>query len=414
MRPNRPLISMRNPHAMIPVNSSCRLGSGDIVLALFLIVSLVACKDTPPKSTPAAVVTGAVPEGQLSSITLSRDAVTRLGIETVLLDSAAAAPTRTVGGEVLVPPGRALQVTAPVAGTVYALPGANIPVGGERVAPGQALVRLIALPPDLARTQQDVTVSQARLQQAQLEADRVASLFKDRLVAARDHDRAQADLAAARAAFDLATGQQRAGRGGSRRDSSGLSALIISSPDGGIVRAVNVGPGQAVAAGALLLEIIQLDRLWVRVPMYAGDVRLVKRSVEASVHGIDGAMTGAVLRGMPIAAPPSADAASSSVDLFFEVRGSALRPGERVGVTMQLAASDGRALMAPLSAIVRDIHGGAWVYEQTDSLTFSRRRVEVSRVIGSRAVLAHGPRVGTRIVTAGVAELFGTEFGTGT
>ena len=40
-----------------------------------------------------------------------------------------------------------------------------------------------------------------------------------------------------------------------------------------------------------------------------------------------------------------------------------------------------------------------------------RRRVQVSRVAGDQAVLATGPAVGSKIVTVGAAELFGTEVG---
>jgi hypothetical protein len=39
--------------------------------------------------------------------------------------------------------------------------------------------------------------------------------------------------------------------------------------------------------------------------------------------------------------------------------------------------------------------------------------VEVSRVVGGKAVLALGPKLGTPVVTAGSVELFGTEFGAG-
>ena len=86
-------------------------------------------------------------------------------------------------------------------------------------------------------------------------------------------------------------------------------------------------------------------------------------------------------------------------------------------MTLPLVGSAGsgaaRALVVPLTAIVRDMSGGAWLYVQADSLTFTRRRVEVARVAGGRAVLAAGPPLGTRVVTAGSVELFGTEFGAG-
>jgi hypothetical protein len=44
---------------------------------------------------------------------------------------------------------------------------------------------------------------------------------------------------------------------------------------------------------------------------------------------------------------------------------------------------------------------------------FVRRRIEVEDVIGAVAVLSRGPKPGTRVVVAGAAELFGTEFGPG-
>jgi RND family efflux transporter MFP subunit len=397
-----------------PSGIDSMLGLSNRAWTLMLLAGVgVGCGDAPAKSAPAASVAAPVTEALLTTVTLTPDAVRRLGIETTLVDSAVVTATRTLGGEVVVPPGQTLTVTAPVAGTVFAPEGVTIPPGGARVSAGQPLMQLVALPPDLARTGQDVSVATARLRQAQAEADRVAALFADRLVSARDQERAQADLVAARSAYELAVGQQRSGRGGTRRDASGLDALMIVAPHGGVVRVMNVAPGQAVAAGAVLAEIVRLDRLWVRVAVYAGDASRVSRGVEATVHGLSGPESGPVVRALPVAAPPSADPASASVDLFYELPGGMLRPGERVGVTLPLSTNAERALVVPLSAIVRDMSGGAWVYEQTDSVKFARRRVELARVVGSRAVLARGPRKGTRVVTAGAAELFGTEFGAG-
>jgi hypothetical protein len=64
-------------------------------------------------------------------------------------------------------------------------------------------------------------------------------------------------------------------------------------------------------------------------------------------------------------------------------------------------------------AVPHDIHGGTWVYENIAPQQYARRRVEVRRVVKSLAVLVRGPTVGAKVVTAGAAELFGTEFGTG-
>ena len=60
---------------------------------------------------------------------------------------------------------------------------------------------------------------------------------------------------------------------------------------------------------------------------------------------------------------------------------------------------------------MHDIHGGTWLYEQTAERTYVRRRVQVQYVSGTSAVLKEGPKKGTKVVTAGAVELFGTEFG---
>jgi hypothetical protein len=111
-------------------------------------------------------------------------------------------------------------------------------------------------------------------------------------------------------------------------------------------------------------------------------------------------------------APPSANPATGTVDVYYEMDNRSPRssPGQRVGVALPLA-SEAESLTAPWAAVLHDIHGGTWVYEQTGERTFVRRRVSVRHVVGDTAVLAAGPAVGARVVTAGAAELFGAETG---
>jgi multidrug efflux pump subunit AcrA (membrane-fusion protein) len=81
-----------------------------------------------------------------------------------------------------------------------------------------------------------------------------------------------------------------------------------------------------------------------------------------------------------------------------------------VTVAVPLASSE-QALVVPISAVVYDVEGGTWVYGVVGPHVYSRMRIEVRHVTGGLAVLARGPAPGTRVVSAGVAELFGTEFG---
>ena len=72
---------------------------------------------------------------------------------------------------------------------------------------------------------------------------------------------------------------------------------------------------------------------------------------------------------------------------------------------------DKESLTVPWSAVIHDIHGGTWVYEVVGERVYNRKRVVVRYVSGETAVLASRHPVGTKVVTAGAAELFGTETG---
>ena len=60
-----------------------------------------------------------------------------------------------------------------------------------------------------------------------------------------------------------------------------------------------------------------------------------------------------------------------------------------------------------------DIYGGTWIYVKVSPQIYSRRRVEVSRILDNFAVLTRGVNVGEEVVTTAAAELYGTEFGGG-
>ncbi|MCG3156165.1 MAG: hypothetical protein DKINENOH_02780 [bacterium] len=62
--------------------------------------------------------------------------------------------------------------------------------------------------------------------------------------------------------------------------------------------------------------------------------------------------------------------------------------------------------VVPVMSVIYDSRGSTWVFSNPDSLVFVRERVKVDSLAGELAVLAEGPPVGARIVTAGAANLF--------
>ena len=99
-------------------------------------------------------------------------------------------------------------------------------------------------------------------------------------------------------------------------------------------------------------------------------------------------------------------------DLYYQLdnREGYFRPGQKVNANLVLR-EEKESLVVPWSAVVVDINGGYWVYENVGEHKYARRRVQVKYVVDSLAVLAgNSPAVGAKVVTEGAAELFGTEF----
>jgi uncharacterized protein YcfL len=63
----------------------------------------------------------------------------------------------------------------------------------------------------------------------------------------------------------------------------------------------------------------------------------------------------------------------------------------------------------PYAAVLYDPEGLTWVYRSPKTRTFIRARITVASIDGTRAILSAGPVAGTKVVTVGGQELFGTE-----
>ena len=229
----------------------------------------------------------------------------------------------------------------------------------------------------------------------------------------REVDAARADRLLAEASLKAAEGVHEALRAAaSELESGAVSPLPLRSPISGVLRSVYAGPGQQVAAGAAVFEVLDRTGVWVRMPVYVGDVESLDVQSDVQVGSPSARPGENTTRASPVEAPPTANADSATVDLYYLLSGGDWRPGQRVGVSVPLLEPE-ESLVVPWAAVIHDVLGGTWVYEQVALRTFVRRRVEVRHVVAGDCVLASGPLPGTSVVTAGAAEIFGTEFGTG-
>ena len=381
--------------------------------ALVLALLTAGCSGTssePATHEAPATVEHPRTEAELATIKLTADAVKRLGIETVTVRSDSAAATRTLGGEIVVPEGRGVVVTAPVAGT---LTGAAGPRPGVRVRRGERLMTISPLVPaerdQRIEAQRTVTVAEAEETAARQRVQRLEQLLKDGAASVRSVEEARAQHQVSAAALTAARERL---EGTSRNPVGARGDLVVSAPFDGVVQRVAAVPGQTVAASAVLLELAQIDTLWVRVAVYAGDAAAIDVTQPAAVRKLGA--SAAPMFAKPVTAPLQGNPAAASVDLHYALpgAGTGLRPGERVLVELPMTTTE-KGLVVPDAAVLYDIHGATWVYEDLGDHAYARRRIEVARHAGDRAVVRRGLSEGTKIVTAGAAELFGTEFGAG-
>jgi RND family efflux transporter MFP subunit len=367
------------------------------------------------KAAPAAKVENAIKETDLATVKLSPQAEQRLGVTTAPVTIERVAQTRAFAGEITLPPDRTISVSAPAPGT---LSSDAPPAVGMFARKGQAVFRLtplLAPERDLRlQLERDVDNAQTRARAARVRFNRAEQLLRDRAGSEKAVEQAREELNLAE--NDLKTARERL----DRYDKSPISsdvAVTIAVPRDGMIQKLLVSPGQTVAGGAPLFEVVNLATVWVRVPVYVGDLSAIDRRQAARVHALNeapGKLGAAARQARPVNAPPTANPANDTADLYFELANAdgLLRPGQKMGVTLSEKAME-ENLVVPWSAVLHDIHGGAWVYENTAPQQYVRRRVEVRRVVDSLAVLSRGPAVGAKVVTAGAAEIFGTEFGTG-
>ena len=102
----------------------------------------------------------------------------------------------------------------------------------------------------------------------------------------------------------------------------------------------------------------------------------------------------------------------SSLQYTVKAGKAKLVAGQRVFVELPLSAKMQRSVV-PYNAVIYDLKGDTWVYTSPAPLSYVRHHVKVDYIDDDTAILAEAPPVGTKVVSVGVAELFGAEFGIG-
>ncbi len=264
---------------------------------------------------------------------------------------------------------------------------------GSRVQAGDVLMTLD--PKDIAEqsrsAQAQVASAQAQLKLAKSNLDRYTELFKSEAVAAMVLEQYRTQYDAALAAYDAAVAQ-------AQQSQNALEYTTLTANADGVISNVAAEVGQVVAAGQIVLTLVQTAELEVVADIPENKISAVQvgRRVTISFWATGDEVTGTVRE-----ISPMADAASRT----FAVKISL--PDVRnvqLGMTANVAMTDTApsAIVLPLSAIYQT--GDAAQVWLVDGGKVSLRSVEVVDFDGNN-VRVRGLKSGDTVVVAGVHKL---------
>lgn len=396
--------------------SSCHPGIRSVLLGLSaLSAGCGGGNGADQRTVPPAKVHNRIAESLLT--TLSLTPVTEPPLATELARPGTLPGHEVYGGEAMVPVGREVTISAPIAGTV-APPTSSFrwPQAGVHVTRDVEILRLVPVmagPREVLSPADRISLAEARfyVQRQRELAEGKVRVLERRLERADARGFGKSTIETARVRLNDAKEELRV----LSEMESGLqpgdaAPLAVSAPFDGVLQYVFVAENDAVAAGAPLFQLAELDPLWIRVPVYAGRVNQLATDDNATVSGLGQAPE---LRYSirPVSAPPSADPRATTVDLYYELSNphARVRPGQRVAVTIPTRNRQEVVLIAR-SGVVHDVQGHSWAYEKTAPHTYVRRRVSVIGTVDDHAALSAGIAAGAEVVADGAIELFDIEF----
>ena len=83
---------------------------------------------------------------------------------------------------------------------------------------------------------------------------------------------------------------------------------------------------------------------------------------------------------------------------------------ERTGLQTAPIRQNGEKKFMPYAAVIYTPDGKEYTYTSPEPLTFVRQEIEIDRIDGDSVMLSDGPPAGTKVVTVGATEVYGTEF----
>jgi len=313
-------------------------------------------------------------------------------------------------------------ISSPVTGLVQ---DANLPVLGQQVRPGENVLAIEQMPQvadaaqaaqlrleairtesERRRLEQSGAEAEIRLRQAEREWTRARRLHEEELIALQEVEAAETEYDAAGsvvasyaeqlAALVEAPNLDNAMRTTTRRQ-------VLSAPIGGRVNQIFKEVGELVQPGEPVLDIVNLDVVWVEAPIFEKDLAAVLDTGEVIFETI--AYPGVEFAGELVDVSARIDEETRTATVIFAIqnRDGRLRIGMQANI--RLATGPPRALVSIATEAVLEHEGRNIVYVLLSGEEFERRNVVLGDRYGDEVSILSGVEPGERVVTQGAYQL---------
>jgi HlyD family secretion protein len=164
---------------------------------------------------------------------------------------------------------------------------------GDAVEGGQVLIQLddVQMRAKVEQARQGLKAAQAQLnaatlseQQARRDAERMRELLTEGTITKHESEQAELAWSVAKHQLQAAEAQRNLAQATLDEVSSILDDMTIRAPAGGVITTRTVDVGELVAAGAPLLDIVDLDRLYLKVYIPEKEIGKVRLGLNAQVY----------------------------------------------------------------------------------------------------------------------------------
>ena len=313
-------------------------------------------------------------------------------------------------------------ISSPVTGLIQ---DANLPVLGQQVRSGQNLMTIEQMPQvadaaqaeelrlEVSRTEserrrleQSRAEAQIRLHQAEREWTRARRLHEEELMALQDVEAAETEYDAAGSVVASYAEQLAALAEAPNLDSAMRTTAprqVLSTPIAGRVNQIFKGVGELVQPGEPVLDIVNLDVVWVEAPIFEKDLAAVLGTGEVIFDTI--AYPGVEFVGELVDVSARIDEHTRTATVIFAIpnRDGRLRIGMQANI--RLAAGVPREVVSIAAEAVLEHEGRDIVYVLLSGEEFERRDVILGDRYGDQVSVLAGVEPGERVVTQGAYQL---------